>query len=222
MYDYCINNKLIDAALIAKWKKPGYEKLCSTYAINTQNSKYGSVSICRVPAKSLSAGQAVEDQTTGCRGCGSGATTRNIFGNKYGQYLAQIQVAREAREIGVVNGSERQAADDSDATGDEGGSDTESDSDSDSKTDGKHGGDRNEKNKNEWVVGSADGARMTATERKRRAIWAYDENEASAAATTAESFIGGGNSSSAASTAAANSSEKRHQYAPPGKRSRTK
>ena len=30
-YDYCIRNKLVDESLIAKWKKPGYERLCSTY-----------------------------------------------------------------------------------------------------------------------------------------------------------------------------------------------
>ena len=41
--------KLVDAALIAKWKKPGYERLCSTYVINTKNYKFGTVSICRVP-----------------------------------------------------------------------------------------------------------------------------------------------------------------------------
>lgn len=32
----------------------------------------------------------------GCRGCASGkAGYKNIFGNKYGQYLAAIQIARE-------------------------------------------------------------------------------------------------------------------------------
>lgn len=40
----------------------------------------------------------MEDPVTGCRGCASGAGgERNIFGNKYGQYLAGIQVARERR-----------------------------------------------------------------------------------------------------------------------------
>ena len=34
LYDYCITNKIVDASLIAKWKKPGYERLCSTYVIN--------------------------------------------------------------------------------------------------------------------------------------------------------------------------------------------
>ena len=27
VYQYCLDQKLADAALIAKWKKPGYEKL---------------------------------------------------------------------------------------------------------------------------------------------------------------------------------------------------
>ncbi|KAJ1455426.1 G10 protein-domain-containing protein [Pelagophyceae sp. CCMP2097] len=99
VYDYCVHMKLVDVGLIAKWKKPGYEKLCSTYVINTRNYNFGTVAICRVPRQSLGDGQLVECPTTGCRGCASGpAGERNIFGNKYGQSLAKIQVAREERE----------------------------------------------------------------------------------------------------------------------------
>ncbi|CAM9886773.1 unnamed protein product [Pylaiella littoralis] len=107
--DYCIRNKLVDGPLMAKWKKPGYERLCSTYVINSKNYKFGTVSICRVPKQYLSAGTVVEDVNTGCRGCATGAGgNKNIFGNKYGQYLAAIQAsstsflqkkeARKARE----------------------------------------------------------------------------------------------------------------------------
>jgi bud site selection protein 31 len=96
VYDYCITNKIVDAQLIAKWKKPGYERLCSTYVINPRNYKFGTVSICRVPKHSLAPGTEIEDPMTGCRGCASGSS-HNIFGNKYGQYLAAIQVAREER-----------------------------------------------------------------------------------------------------------------------------
>lgn len=96
VYDYCIENKIVDAGLIAKWKKPGYERLCSTYAINPKNYKFGTVSICRVPASQLPPGTEVEDPATGCKGCASGSRD-NIFGNKYGQYLAAIQLARENR-----------------------------------------------------------------------------------------------------------------------------
>lgn len=99
VYDYCIKNKIVDAALIAKWKKPGYERLCSTYVINPRNYKFGTVSICRVPKHCLAAGTVIEDAVTGCHGCASGpGGDKNIFGNKYGQYLAAIQVAREDRE----------------------------------------------------------------------------------------------------------------------------
>jgi len=98
VYDYCIQNKLVDAGLIAKWKKSGYERLCSTYVINPKNYKFGTVSMCRVPKFNLAPGTQVEDPITGCRGCASGSGgEKNIFGNKYGQYLAAIQIARENR-----------------------------------------------------------------------------------------------------------------------------
>jgi len=97
VYDYCIRMKLIDANLIAKWKKPGYERLCSTFAINAKNYNYGTVSICRVPRHQLSEDQVIQEKHSGCRGCASGpGGYHNIFGNKYGQYLARIQIAREA------------------------------------------------------------------------------------------------------------------------------
>lgn len=100
VYDYCLKQKLVDAALIAKWKKAGYERLCSTYVINPSNYKFGTTSICRVPYKDRSAEQKrAQDPTTGCLGCasGKGAGPRNIFGNKYGQYLTAVQIAREDR-----------------------------------------------------------------------------------------------------------------------------
>ncbi|CAH0481471.1 unnamed protein product [Peronospora belbahrii] len=99
VYDYCVRCKLVDANLIAKWKKPGYERLCSTFAINTKNYNYGTVSICRVPRQQLSEGQMVQEKHSGCRGCASGSGGyHNIFGNKYGQYLARIQIAREEKK----------------------------------------------------------------------------------------------------------------------------
>ena len=100
VYDYCLKQKLVDAALIAKWKKSGYERLCSTYVINPSNYKFGTTSICRVPMKDRGLEQkTAQDPTTGCCGCasGKGAGPRNIFGNKYGQYLAAVQIAREER-----------------------------------------------------------------------------------------------------------------------------
>ena len=116
VYDYCVTNKIIDAALIAKWKKRGYERLCSTYTINPKNYKFGTVSICRVPKQYLAPGMEIEDPITGCRGCASGSGgSSNIFGNKYGQYLAAIQVAREERIASILNDAD---SDDEDDEGD--------------------------------------------------------------------------------------------------------
>mmetsp|Transcript_14576 Transcript_14576/g.23723 ORF Transcript_14576/g.23723 Transcript_14576/m.23723 type:complete len:224 (-) Transcript_14576:352-1023(-) len=100
VYDYCIEQKLVDAALIAKWKKRGYEKLCSTYVINPQNYPYGTTSKCRVPVTLEERDPNFRDHTTGCRGCFTGrGGYNNIFGNKYGQNLAKIQILREQQEL---------------------------------------------------------------------------------------------------------------------------
>lgn len=113
VYDYCIDQNLIDAPLIAKWKKPGYERLCSTYVINPTNYKFGTTSICRVPLWDRSEDQKMaQDPTTGCLGCasGKGAGPRNIFGNKYGQNLAAVQIARERRLEGKRRQEEERQA----------------------------------------------------------------------------------------------------------------
>jgi len=135
VYDYCIKNKLVDAALIAKWKKKGYERLCSTYVINSNNYKFGTTSICRVPLKDRSPEQmTAQDPTTGCRGCASGAgQPRNIFGNKYGQNLAAVQIAREKRmeELERMRQLEEEQQQRLDADGGGGDGDSETDDDSD-------------------------------------------------------------------------------------------
>eukprot|EP00814_Leptocylindrus_danicus_P011593 CAMPEP_0116030200 /NCGR_PEP_ID=MMETSP0321-20121206/16704_1 /TAXON_ID=163516 /ORGANISM="Leptocylindrus danicus var. danicus, Strain B650" /LENGTH=208 /DNA_ID=CAMNT_0003504943 /DNA_START=24 /DNA_END=651 /DNA_ORIENTATION=+ len=104
--DYCVKNKTADAALMAKWKKPGYERLCSTYVINPDY-------ICRVPHTQRSAElKFAQDPTTGCMGCasGKGAGPKNIFGNKYGQRLAAVQIAREQRMEAVAKEESEAAA----------------------------------------------------------------------------------------------------------------
>lgn len=139
VYDYCLKNKLVDAALIAKWKKPGYERLCCTYVINSNNYKFGTTSICRVPLKDRSQEQlTAQDPTTGCRGCASGVgQPRNIFGNKYGQNLAAVQVARakRAEELErkrlLEEQTEEQARAASAERGGAGDSETDDDSDDD-------------------------------------------------------------------------------------------
>jgi bud site selection protein 31 len=142
VYDYCLKQKLVDAALIAKWKKPGYERLCSTYVINPTNYKFGTTSICRVPMKDRGPEQkTAQDPTTGCCGCasGKGAGPRNIFGNKYGQYLAAVQMAREERMARLEEErklrEEKAKEDGDDETDDDSDSDDDSSSDDDDDDD---------------------------------------------------------------------------------------
>ena len=137
VYDYCIKNKLVDAALIAKWKKPGYEKLCSTYVINSNNYKFGTTSICRVPLKDRSSEQVhAQDPTTGCMGCASGVgQPRNIFGNKYGQNLAAVQVAREKRMEEMEKRRQMEEEEDAKREQERGGRDGDGDSETDDSDD---------------------------------------------------------------------------------------
>ena len=105
LYDWCCREKLCDRPLAAKWRKPGFERLCSVHNINTKNTNFRTTSICRVPRQDIEPGTIVQSKLTGCRGCCSGpGGYHNIFGNKYGQYLAAIQIAREeaAKEKGKV------------------------------------------------------------------------------------------------------------------------
>lgn len=137
VYDYCISNKIVDAALIAKWKKPGYESLCSTYVINPQNFKFGTVSICRVPKQSLAPGTEIVEPTTGCRGCASGSNS-NIFGNKYGQYLAGIQIAREERAAARKAALRQRTESEEDSESDDSDSEEKSDNQHVTEVDGSH------------------------------------------------------------------------------------
>jgi bud site selection protein 31 len=71
-YDFAIENGFADANLIAKWKKPGYEKLCCLMCVQTRDHNYGGTCVCRVPKAQLEEGKIVECVHCGCRGCASG------------------------------------------------------------------------------------------------------------------------------------------------------
>ncbi len=71
----------------------GYVRHCP--ALTTNSTAHCAI---QVPKQQLEPGRIVVDVTCGCLGCASGkAGFRNIFGNKYGQYLADVQMAREQR-----------------------------------------------------------------------------------------------------------------------------
>ncbi len=72
-YDYLVREKVADGALIAKWRKPGYEILCSMLAIQRGNHNFGTTSHCRVPLKVRGDQQRITpDVQTGCISCASG------------------------------------------------------------------------------------------------------------------------------------------------------
>lgn len=72
LYEWLLREKYADAALIAKWKKPGFERLCCVKCIQTKDTNYGTTCICRVPRGKLEAEKFVECKGCGCRGCSSG------------------------------------------------------------------------------------------------------------------------------------------------------
>eukprot|EP01094_Clydonella_sp_ATCC50884_P020339 TRINITY_DN4204_c0_g2_i1.p2 TRINITY_DN4204_c0_g2~~TRINITY_DN4204_c0_g2_i1.p2 ORF type:complete len:147 (-),score=47.56 TRINITY_DN4204_c0_g2_i1:351-791(-) len=72
LYDYCLREKIADASLIAKWKKPGYEKLCCLRCIQQKDHSFGTTCICRVPRDKLEEGKVIECVHCGCHGCASG------------------------------------------------------------------------------------------------------------------------------------------------------
>lgn len=72
-YDFLVREKIADGALISKWRKPGYEILCSMLAIQKGNHNFGTTSHCRVPMKNRAPQQRVTpDVQTGCICCASG------------------------------------------------------------------------------------------------------------------------------------------------------
>ena len=70
LYKYCLREKIADAALIAKWKKQGYERLCCLRCIQPADMNYGTTCICRVPRSKIdSSTHPFQCQLCGCRGC---------------------------------------------------------------------------------------------------------------------------------------------------------
>jgi len=72
LYEFCLREGYADRNLIAKWKKPGYERVCCLRCIQTRDHNFGTVCICRVPKSKLDKGKTVECTHCGCRGCASG------------------------------------------------------------------------------------------------------------------------------------------------------
>ncbi|KAL3149543.1 hypothetical protein ABBQ32_002323 [Trebouxia sp. C0010 RCD-2024] len=73
LYDYLVREKIADGGLISKWRKPGYEILCSMLAIQKGNHNFGTTSHCRVPLHKRGSQQRLTpDVQIGCISCASG------------------------------------------------------------------------------------------------------------------------------------------------------
>jgi len=72
-FDYLVREKIADGSLISKWRKPGYEILCSMLAIQKGNHNFGTTSHCRVPLRKRAPQQRIApDIQIGCISCCSG------------------------------------------------------------------------------------------------------------------------------------------------------
>lgn len=83
LYEWLCDEGYCDNALISKWRKPGFERLCCIKCIQTTDTNHGGVCICRVPRNELHQKGLVECQACGCRGCASGdSSAKQIIGGK--------------------------------------------------------------------------------------------------------------------------------------------
>ncbi|GAB0489459.1 hypothetical protein MMPV_000678 [Pyropia vietnamensis] len=71
LYDWLGRERLVDVALLSKWRKPGYERLCSLAAIARGGTAYGTTGVCRVPLAQRR-GAITPNVVTGCVSCASG------------------------------------------------------------------------------------------------------------------------------------------------------
>eukprot|EP01067_Filipodium_phascolosomae_P007602 Filipodium_phascolosomae@DN614_c0_g1_i1.p1 len=71
LYDFLVREGYADHNLIAKWRKPGFEFLCSVMSIDPKNSKFATSSICRVPLHKRDPDGVMPAVTTGCVSCAS-------------------------------------------------------------------------------------------------------------------------------------------------------
>ena len=62
-----IDINIADAALIAKWKKSGYENLCCLRCVQPRDTNFGTTCICRVPKSKLETNKITDVCTVGVK-----------------------------------------------------------------------------------------------------------------------------------------------------------
>ncbi|EPS69890.1 hypothetical protein M569_04873, partial [Genlisea aurea] len=71
LFEFCLDQRYADRNLIAKWKKPGYERLCCLRCMQPRDHNFQTTCVCRVP-KHLREEKVIECVHCGCGGCASG------------------------------------------------------------------------------------------------------------------------------------------------------
>jgi len=71
LYDWLARERVVDGPLLAKWRKPGYERLCSLGVIARGGTAFGTTGVCRVPLAQRR-GAITPNVATGCVSCASG------------------------------------------------------------------------------------------------------------------------------------------------------
>ena len=71
LFEWLVKQGYADMALIAKWRKSGFEFLCCLQCASAGEHNKGGSCLCRVPSKDLK-GREVQCRTCGCSGCASG------------------------------------------------------------------------------------------------------------------------------------------------------
>ena len=95
--------------MISKWRKPGYENLCSLLSIQKGDTNFGTASICRVPMGARAPAQRLTPNVrTGCISCvsGDGADGGPIWWN------TPITEAIQRKADGASKGKWKRAAED--------------------------------------------------------------------------------------------------------------
>ena len=90
LYEWLLKNQYADAALIAKWKKQGYEKLCCLRCVQTKETNFSGTCVCRVPKAGLVKRAAAEAEKEEERVGEDGALVKSGGGTGGGQ-VASIQ-----------------------------------------------------------------------------------------------------------------------------------
>lgn len=109
LYDWCVKEGHADAALMAKWRKPGYERLCCLTCIQTKEHNYGTACICRVTRDRLDPGRMVECVHCGCHGCFT-STGEDDYVADLGPARAATLAAYERKEKEKAEAAARRAA----------------------------------------------------------------------------------------------------------------